>query len=257
MILYRPINGWKDAGRELFDMWAESNYCEIRDTRHNCLWAREIGDVLLYERPRLEFLPTVWNIGLFANTQHNGNNSYPWIFWPRRPRLLENMLTENLPTYDERDNESIFLGRIENNVQDKNRTQHDWSTCISLFSMPKSQSFYPYTQLDYLHKVKASKFGLVLPGYGPKCNREIELMGLGTVPIFTPNVETRYHNPIEKDKHYLYANNPEEVKDCIRNCSKEKWEYISNECKIWYNINCSRKGSFETTVKIIEEKSNA
>ena len=36
------------------------------------------------------------------------------------------------------------------------------------------------------------KYGLCLRGVGPKCLRDIELIGMGTVPIFTEGVSSEY-----------------------------------------------------------------
>ena len=78
-------------------------------------------------------------------------------------------------------------------------------------------------------------------------------MGLGVVPIFTPQVSTNYHNELKKDVHYLVAETPEDVIHSINNCSREKWEYISQECIKWFEKNCSIEGSFNTTMEIIEK----
>jgi hypothetical protein len=242
----------------MFYMWKESNYCELVDCEDKLAWVNAIGDVLLYDRDVLDALPEKWNMALFANTQHDGPKSYPWVYFPRKPLLVEELLSEKNPSYTERSNESIFLGRIECREQNRKRSKQDWSKSVTVFSMPRVTSCnvpYQYSFKDYLLKVRNSKFGLCLPGTGPTCSREIELMALGTVPIFTPGVRTVYYDPIEKDKHYLFANNPNEVRMCIESCSKEKWEYMSHNCMKWYNDNCSRKGSFDTTVRIIRENS--
>ena len=102
-------------------------------------------------------------------------------------------------------------------------------------------NYYPYTQEEYLVKVKQSKFGLVLPGYGPKCNREIEYLGLGTVPIYTDGCSLDFYNPIEEGVHYLKASSPEEVRTIIDNTSENEWINLSNSGREWYESNCSRR----------------
>ena len=43
----------------------------------------------------------------------------PWIFWPRKPMLLEKILKDkHILSYEERIIESIFIGNYENNVQE-------------------------------------------------------------------------------------------------------------------------------------------
>ena len=121
--------------------------------------------------------------------------------------------------------------------------------------MPVSQGYpiapYTYTQEEYLDLLRDSKFGLCLSGYGPKCNREIELMALGSVPIFTPGVDNTYFEPLIEGVHYLFASTPEKIPELINNIDQYKWETMSLECRNWFERNCSVVGSFNTTKKII------
>jgi len=43
-----------------------------------------------------------------------------------------------------------------------------------------------------------------------------------------------------------------EGKKMIKRCTKIQWEYLSYNRRQWYERNCSRPGSFETTLRIIE-----
>ena len=249
-----------DTSRELMDMWQESGYCEIVDgaAEDVFLWANEPGQTLLYEYDRFDVypgLPSHWQHGLFGGMQNKAENARSWIYWPRHPRSLEAKIESGILTYGKRDIESVFLGKVENNIQLANRTMHDWSTVIELFNMPimMGDSFrWPYTQQEYLNQISKSRFGLCLPGYGPKCNREIEYFGLGVVPIVTQNVCTTYHEPLIEGMHYLYAETPEEVTHVIKECSRPKWEFLSHNGRMWYERNCSRLGSYETTKRIVE-----
>jgi len=249
-----------DTSRELLDMWQESGYCEIIDDENEdvFLWANSPGEVLLYEYDRYDvypYLPGEWKHALFGGMQHRWPNAHAWIYWGRHPRKLEAKISEGIKAYDERDIESLFLGKVENRIQLANRTAHDWFSAIEMFSMPiaMGDSFrWPYTQEQYLEKVASSKFGLCLPGYGPKCNREIEYLGLGVVPIVTEGVCTTYHDPLIEGMHYLRADTPEAVQQAIRDCSKNQWQYISYHGREWYERNCSRIGSYETTKRIME-----
>ena len=91
-----------------------------------------------------------------------------------------------------------------------------------------------------------------MPGYGPKCNREIEYLGLGTVPIYTNGCSLDFYNPMEEGVHYLKASSPEEVKDMVDNITENGWKNLSNNGRGWYDTNCSRKGSFDITQRILE-----
>ena len=249
-----------DTSRELLDMWQESDYCEIIDGQCEdvFLWANSPGDILLYEYDRYDVypgLPTKWKAGLFGGMQSADYRAMAWIYWPRHPRQIEKKIEEGIRTYEERDIESIFLGKIENHVQLQNRTEQDWSKVVQLFNMPiaMGDSFtWPYTQQEYLEKVSRAKYGLCMPGYGPKCNREVEYLGLGVVPVITDRVCTTYHDPLIEGMHFLRASTPKELQEAIQATSQPQWEYMSYHGRALYEKNCSRRGSYETTKRIVE-----
>lgn len=254
MKIYKAITTWTDSFPELLKMWEERGWCEIIQTDSKCTWVGEMGDILLYEHDRLTELPMLWNYALFANEVLNQENCTPWIYWPRHPRKLEASLEEGMPNWSQREIESIFLGKVENPIQHKKRTTHDWSLSVQEFSMPVELGVsgkYKLSNEDYLRRIKRAKFGLCLSGHGPKCQREIELIGSGVVPIFTRGVDTKYYEPLLEDIHYLYAETPERVIDVIKSCSKNQWRQLQANCLDWYFRNCSREGSFEITQKII------
>jgi|TARA_R110000851_G_scaffold78423_1_gene173026 hypothetical protein len=246
-----------DTSRELVYLWKKKGLCEIVENEVDdvFLWVDEPNKILLYEYDRWDIypgLPRRWQRGLFGGMQHP--SGLPWIYWGRHPRKLEAKIEGGIKIYDERDIESIFLGKVENHIQKKNRTTEPWSSVIEEFSMPirLGDSFiWRYTQDEYLEKISNSKFGLCLAGYGPKCNREIELMGLGVVPLITNNVCIVYHDPIIEGQHFLRVTTANDVTKVIKECSKARWQYISYNCRQWYKRNCSCEGSFEITRKII------
>ena len=238
---------------ELIDTWRENGYCLVEKTDDYCCWIEE-GNVLLYDYPRLiDSPPKNFKIGLFGNTVPSYPNSSAWTFWARRPKLLEKVRSEPQP---ERIIKSIFLGKVESPEQLDNRNKHDWSKSVELFSMPVLMGdsvTYPYSQEEYLNLVRKSYYGLCLAGFGPKCNREIEYMGLGTVPLVTPEVDMTYYDPPIEGKHFLRIEKPEDIN--IINCiSFKTWQEMSQNCIDWYERNASPKGSFDTTLRILREK---
>ena len=246
-----------DTFRELVIMWKEKGLCDIEYKNIRNVWLNNYEDILLYDRPTLEhFGRQKFNFALFGNTVPSIPNSSSWIFWARRPRLLENIKKQR-KGWNHRNIESIFLGKVENPLQYKKRTPLNWSEAIEKFEMPVSQGYpiadYKYTQQQYLELLTKSKYGLCLPGYGPKCNREIELMGLGVIPILTPGIDITYYNPLEENTHYIRIEGPADIKNKIQNINQEKWEFMSNECIKWYEKNCSVQGSFNTTCEILEK----
>lgn len=250
-----------DTSRELIDMWEESGYCEIIRGQVNdvFLWANEPNDVLLYEYDRYDMypnLPEKWNRGLFGGMQHVSEKSSPWIYWARHPRKLESKINEGILSYEDREIESIFLGKIENPVQLSHRTKHDWGSVVEVFEMPimmGNSVQWSYSQDEYLDMVSQSKFGLCMAGFGPKCNREIEYMGLGVVPVVTEDVCVTYYDSLIEGEHYFRIKNPDEFNDVVNSTSKFKWKEMSYNCVEWYDRNSSRMGSFKMTERILND----
>jgi len=251
-----------DTFRELLYMWSENNLCTLKeeDTKH--VWYNAIGDILLYDRPTLEWIQndsdlTVNKI-LFGNPlppKQIENISSSWIFWGRQPRELEKLSNNNLD-YSSRRIESIFIGKCENKVQEQFRLNQDWSNYIQVYKMHKADEKYIYSQNEYLQLLKNSKFGISLRGFGPKCNREIELMAFGTVPIIDSTVSMDYYDSPIENIHYFRINNPSDIKKIIQSCSEEKWNQMSQACVNWYKKNCSTNGSFQTTMNAIKDLIN-
>ena len=251
------INHCGDTFRELVDIWKELGLCEVENSPDSFCWAGTHGDVILYDFPRLDDRPIPhFRKGLFGNTVPDNPSCHAWIFWARSPRLLMEARKTPLLTYKEREIESIFLGKIENSVQDGNRRNRDWGSAgIELFHCPVDKpgpDYYPFTREEYLEKLRHSKFGLALSGYGPKCNREIELLGMGVVPLFAPEVDNKYYEPMVEGLHFLRVNSPEDVKSTIESISEERWTEMHKAGQDWYQRNASPEGSFGVTKKIVE-----
>lgn len=210
-------------------------------------------NILTYDRPTLEWCNNELNnasLLLLGNGDINVEgkllqnkiptlNIKPWIFWPRKPMLLEKILKKHsILSYQERQLESIFIGNFENSVQEKYRkTSDNWNDVLSEYHCTKGQT-HKFTHEEYLMKLRNSKYGLCLRGYGSKCHREVELMAFGTVPIITPEVSVdSYMEPLIENTHYIKVNNPEEMKKKISIISQNNWEMMSKECYEWYQRN--------------------
>lgn len=265
MKLYKPksnarnpfYNHKGDTFREMVDIWNENLYVEVEEYDGNHIWLGNIGETLLYDRPTLDWLEhgLSYEKGLFGNpiAPKDLNNNSNWIFWARHPRNLHKKIKEGLKPFNERNIESIFIGKIENNIQKQHRDIKKWDECIEFFDLIEADStYYKYTQEEYLNHLSNSKYGLSLRGFGGKCNREIELLGLGVVPLLHSNVDTTYYNSLEENVHYFKIDTPDDVKNIIQNTSKEIWEKMSKKCNEWYQKNASPEGSFKTTMEILE-----
>jgi len=78
----------------------------------------------------------------------------------------------------------------------------------------KNNMLLPYE--DYLVKLSLSKYGLCLPGVGPKCLRDVEYMGVGTVPIFTPGVSIDYYDVLEEKIRDLDTDRGVKALPCVK-----------------------------------------
>ena len=167
----------------------------------------------------------------------------PWIFWPRKPRVLEKFLEGPQPP---KDIESVFIGNIENSVQAEHRDTK-WCDVIQEFHLTNGHK-HLFTQEEYLTKMARSKWGLCLKGFGVKCHREVECMALGVVPLITDGIPMHsYLNPPVEGKHFLRVSKPEDVPRVIKECSN--WEEMSRACREWYMENVHSSNWWYTFLK--------
>lgn len=254
------FNHNNDSYRELLKLYKED--LDIIEHQSGHIWL--YPSVILYDRPTLEWINNEVlqaNLLLLGNgdinkegleLQNKGFNIQPWIFWPRNPKLYEKILAkEVLEDNKVRNIESIFIGNYENPVQEKYRIGEDWKDVISEFHITRGTE-HKFTAEEYIMKLRDSKYGLCLRGYGSKCHREVECMGMGCVPIITENVSIKsYINPPIENVHYIYVKNPEELKEKISKISEKKWKIMSDNCIEWYNINIHSKNSWKLTIENI------
>ena len=216
--------------------------------------------IYLYDRPTLEWLEeSIMRSNLFllgnGDIKLEGEalkkqrvNVKPWIFWPRRPMILEDyMETNKTKSYEKRNTTVVFIGNIENPVQNKYRKNKEWIKIVDNYHCTMGR-VHKFSQEEYLEELHNSKYGLCLRGYGSKCHREVELMALGTVPIVTDEVSvSSYINPLIENVHYKKISKVEDWKEP----SKEEWEKMSKACVKWYEENIHSRNSWELTIKTI------
>jgi len=262
MKIIKPSIGGHDGSsfRELLDMWGERGYCKvvkgpsIRDSSYSSdpdspqakCWINEIGDVLLYDFPLLDRLKHDYNLCLFSNSFTEGAKNKKWIFWPKHSRIYDSKKEHLRKSYEDREIFSGFIGAPTN--LKRNQFAAEWSSICEFFRFTHD----PIDHDKYLETCSSFKFGISLPGVGPKCLRDIEYMGMGTVPVFSPGVSIDYYDPLVEGIHYVGAGNPGEAIEKMKTISKTKWEEMSNNCIEWFEKNCSIEGSFKTTVSVIE-----
>ena len=252
-----------DSFREMVEIWAERGYVDaVEDPKAVQIWMGGVGKTLLYDRPTLDWLfaappeEQMWELAFFGNPKptESGGNAKQWFFWPRRPRLVEDLVGQGLSqtNFESRSKNLVFYGKVENKVQEKRRKQYDWSSACDEFTLVSGDSTpYPFTQKQYLEKIANARFGLCLAGFGKKCHREIECMAMGCVPICASDVDMEnYANPPQEGVHYLRAATPEEAKAKISAVGSEEWQKMSVACIAWWKDNCSAEGSWNLTQKL-------
>jgi hypothetical protein len=159
--------------------------------------------------------------------------------------VLIELLPKVAPNHIERIKTLVFYGAAENHVQKAHRSNRLCEACDD-FSLTDGSS-YKFDQRDYLYALSQSKFGLCLAGFGPKCNREIECMAVGTVPVVAPDVDMdNYMNPPKEGVHYirLKSFDPEEARNAV---NINSWEEMSKAAHEWWKANSSAKGLWAIT----------
>ena len=165
------------------------------------------------------------------------------------------MKKQGILTYDERTIESIFIGNFENNVQKKYRQDGiNWDSVLDVYHCTAGNK-YLFSHEEYLMKLRESKYGLCLRGYGSKCHREVELMAFGTVPIITTDVcISSYMDPPKENVHYIFVNSPNELENKINKISQEQWEKMSKNCYDWYQKNVISDNMWQNMIEYIFAK---
>lgn len=248
-----------DSFRQLLHCWKENGWIDLEETENPYIWINDVHDILLYDRDQVNkmwFLPNIQHrIALFGNDipQQKYKKYSNWIFWARNPVDVERF-SVNTVSWDERTINTIFIGNIENEIQQKYRST-DWKDVIEFFSLTNGKE-HKFSQEEYLQQLQKSRFGLCLRGYGPKCHREIEYMALGVVPIITDNISLDYFHPLEENVHYIRVSKPDEISKKISKIGKKLWTFMSQNCQEYYKNYCSIQGSFDTTKEIVSVVEN-
>lgn len=254
-----PFEHQEDTFREMVRIWEQKGFVRIQRSKEtpHC-WLGGIGETLLYDRPTFSWLeqsPATYKQILCGNPDATKvPKGTQWSFWPRRPELVEQFVTTNpLPGYKERPKTLVFYGKIENQVQKVHRTNQYHEACDEYDCPTSTKRAYKYSQDEYLKQLAQSKFGLCLAGYGAKCNREIECLALGTVPVVAPDVDMDcYAVPPKENVHYirLQSTDPEETKRQLQSITQEVWETMSAAGHQWWKEHASAEGLWNLTCKL-------
>lgn len=120
----------------------------------------------------------------------------------------------------------------------------DWSLTVH-----NSNEMIPFE--EYIDILKSSRFSLSLPGFGPKCHKDIEAMAVGTVLAFTPGSCHRYFNKLVEGKHYIIVKNEEDIRR-LKEMPNEQWQMMSKNCTKWFNDNIAPEGAYNVIMRATE-----
>jgi hypothetical protein len=250
-----------DSFREMAEIWADRGYVNIqRSSQTPYCWLGGIGKTLLYDRATPMWIkqdPAPYERILCGNPHPMEiQGGRVWSFWPRRPRIVEEKAPKLAKKgWSERPDTLVFYGRVENQVQLKKRNNMLHKACDEFSCPVDAMAAYKYSQEEYIEKLSDAKFGLCLAGYGPKCNREIECLAVGTVPVVAPDVDmANYAVPPREGLEYIRLNSfdPEEAKVRIAAVTEEEWSAMSKAAHAWWRANASAEGLWDLTKTCIQ-----
>ena len=257
--LYTPVN--KDCNyigfNEIITDWEENGLIErikIDYKGRFCAWVGRIGGLVLEPSDiGRQSLPYEYALcSQYRKGWENNPKILPWNFFVRNWGDYKKV-QDQLPL--EKTHKSIFSGTIRST----NPVKRDiWINSTEIFSYRPARTYnrtnllYP-TLGDYYKALAQTRFGLCPCGDIGKCQREVETMGVGCIPIFTPGVETSYFVRPTEGVHYIYADNPQEMNDKINSMSEEQQKHLREEGIKFFNDYCSPNGLWNSVLKTIEK----
>tara|TARA_R110000824_G_scaffold116326_3_gene267704 strand:- start:871 stop:2319 length:1449 start_codon:yes stop_codon:yes gene_type:complete len=257
----QPIQGIgfhaNDSFRELITLAMDTTEdLSVIEDPIDSIHCRLHPNILLYDRPTMEWMnkeADMSSLVYLGNMDYKDHQKHslemrPWMFWGRRPTILEKEITSGV----EKEYEVIFIGNIENDTQELHRPLR-WGDAfddkLDKFIMTKGKE-HPLTQEEYLQEMKKARYGLCLRGYGEKTHREIECLALGVVPIMTKeSAQHSYLNPLIEGTHYILVSEPQEIKEKIKSITQLDWMRMSQAGKDYYIENCHSRNVLKQMVE--------
>jgi len=180
------------------------------------------------------------------------NKIIPWTFFcSRMMKQFIGKEDEIQPVPIER--LAFFCGKewkCRHGMRDKLRKDGiEWNS-----SSQEWRTMTPLTDDEYIHKMKSSKYGLVLHGRAShvtdsKNRREIDYMMLKK-PLLL-NYKPYYYNPLIAGKHYIYI---DEKTSCVELEKLYNIDEIAKSGYEWYKENGSPSGSAKTFLQIMNDR---
>lgn len=117
--------------------------------------------------------------------------------------------------------------------------------------------------VDYVKEISSHKIGLSLNGAAEICNRDMEILGVGSVLLRPKLIQTKFYNDLIPDFHYVSFDLVEDIKlqeeiilERYNSILKdtEYMIYVATNGLDWYNKNASRFANIDILTKIIDIK---
>jgi hypothetical protein len=226
-----------DTYNKHFDLIIKLQHAPINYKRFNRLCARKKTLMHVSEEERNRFLDKI----------------VPWSFFPSRlmtPFVGKEDEIEPLPV----EQIGFFCGKTWKSRGKMKRKLEADGIEFTRSSQEMARKGRPLTDEEYIHKMRTSKYGIVLAGRAslftqPKNRREIDYMMLKK-PLLI-NYQPFYYNPLVEGKHYVFID---------LNTDFDKLESLYNMDEIaengyqWYKDNASPQGIVNTFKQIMKEK---
>ena len=243
--LNQVYNAWEAAGL------VERVHTPMIGGRH-LAWVGRVGGLAL-EPSNVAAIPVEYEYVLacqYRSAWSHLPKVLPWNFYARSWQDVVKVRSM-MPV--ERTISSIFSGTIRGDTHQRNI----WKGSTEVFSWSAAKRYTHSnrafkTQADYYLALARSKFGLCPVGDCPVCQREIETMAFGCVPVFTPGVECRFFEDPVEGVHYLRAENPADMHHKIQNLSSSDRDTMSAEAMAYYDRRCTPLGLWDAVVKTID-----
>lgn len=255
------FNKWNtnhcDGIYELIDLW-KTKYSHVLKTYETFNNYIQVDDnFILYDRPTNEwFSNELFNKTIYCGSLNVATDCdelkqydithYPWIYWPKHPKQVEQFLLDNsYNTIETRASNTVFIGNAITAKQWQHRLEESLNDIIEVCMIhTNEEDQIPYE--EYLAHIAKSKFGICLSGNNIKSTRLMEYLAFGTVPIIVgDDINTSsFEDILQINTHFLRINNIDELQDIIDKITEQQWSVMSSAGKEWYYKNIHSNNSF-------------
>lgn len=161
----------------------------------------------------------------------------------------EKYINENIISFEDKKNDKLFFRGF------LYAWRKEMSTLFPEYFYEDRKPIY-----DYMEEINKSKICLSLDGAAEICNRDMEILGTGSV-LLRPILHQTFYSPLIPDYHYLSVDKVQNPKDQFI-LLKKKYDEIKDNNELlnqisknglkWYNENATVNSNVEILKKIID-----